>query len=225
MDRTAQVDRAFIITVIAIVSLLFVTCGASADTWNDRAAAAIAIHNAIETNPWLPPVPPKAPESPPPPKSGTKVDQRPIVYRLTANWCAPCRALGAALTKDVRDKLPFQIVDWDVDRQGYMGAPTIPAFWWKSPQGNRRVSWSSIGHLVTTWEATQKPAAKATANNYTPSWTYPGEIRRHLMSTHGIAEAGSLSQDDAERVHDALHNGFTPTQIRRYALQHGLISK
>lgn len=192
--------------------------------WRARVQTALAIQEA-ESNPWLPPVPPKAPELPPQPKTGVKVDLRPIIYRLTATWCAPCRALGASLTKDVRDKLPFQIVDWDVDQKGYMGAPTIPAFWWKSPQGNRRVSWSSIEHLVKTWEATQKPVAKATAGSYSPGWSWPGSLRHHLLTTHGIPEAANLSQDNLERLHDALHNGHSPAQIRRYALQHGLISK
>ena len=188
--------------------------------WRARVQATLAIHEA-ETNPWLPPVPQKAPESPPPPKSDMKIDHRPIVYRLTANWCAPCRALSASLTKDVRAKLPFQIVDWDVDAKGYMGAPTIPAFWWKSPQGNRRVSWSSIEHLVKTWEETQKPAGKTTAHNsypafngYRPRWTWPNELRAHLQSTHGVSEAAGLTQDQAEALHDALHEGYSLQQIR-----------
>jgi hypothetical protein len=44
-------------------------------------------------------------------------------------------------------------------------------------------------------------------------WTYPGEIRSHLASTHGVNAAG-MSTAQAETLHDQLHNGNTTTASR-----------
>ena len=44
-------------------------------------------------------------------------------------------------------------------------------------------------------------------------WTYPGEIRSHLASTHGVNAAG-MSTAQAEALHDQLHNSSTTTTSR-----------
>lgn len=36
-------------------------------------------------------------------------------------------------------------------------------------------------------------------------WTYPGEIRQHLESGHGV-DASGMTQEQAEALHDELHN-------------------
>ncbi len=131
-------------------------------------------------------------------KASQIVDQRPIVYRLTATWCGPCRELEKLLTKAVRDKLPFQIQDWDVDKQGYMGATQIPGFWWKSPRGNLRCNWSNLETLIATWKATQTPIKSS-------------------------SEIDALSPELRAMYERAKAAGYTDSQIRSYAVRRGWI--
>lgn len=142
--------------LLALVAISSVVRGDEAAYWRARVDAAIAIQQA-EGNPWYPSVPAVKPEVP----SVAKVDNRPVVYRMTAIWCAPCSAVEKQLTSEVRAKLPFQIVDWDVDAKGWMGSPTIPAFWWESPKGNLRCEWRTIDALVATWKHSQTVKAVA----------------------------------------------------------------
>ena len=214
MDRF---DKVLITAAIAIAAMVLVSCALKAGELEQRVAAAIAIQNANESNPWYPSTPPIKPEAP----ATAKVDDRPIVYRLTAKWCGPCRDVERRLTAEVRAKLPFRVVDWDVDVKGWMGSPTIPAAWWASPKGNLRCQWTTIEALVATWKSSQE--TKAVADQYTPRWTYPGDLASHLQSVHGVSEAATLTQDQREAAHDALHEGYSLSQIRRYAIQHGLI--
>lgn len=131
-------------------------------------------------------------------KASQIVDQRPIVYRLHATWCGPCRELERLLTKAVRDKLPFQVVDWDVDKQGYMGATQIPGFWWKSPRGNLRCNWSNLETLIATWKATQTPIKAS-------------------------SEVDALSPELRAMYERAKAAGYTDSQIRSYAVRRGWI--
>ena len=39
-----------------------------------------------------------------------------------------------------------------------------------------------------------------------PAWTWPGDIQRHLEGTHGVDRAMSLSDAEAIRLHNQLHN-------------------
>lgn len=39
-------------------------------------------------------------------------------------------------------------------------------------------------------------------------WTYPGEIRTHLVASHGVNASG-MTIAQAEALHDSLHNGST----------------
>ncbi|MES2790088.1 MAG: hypothetical protein V4719_10730 [Planctomycetota bacterium] len=224
--------------MIVIVVLLVASTSANAEGGFTVTAGTVSGTNTsgggytiTYENPWYPPKPQPKPK--PKVQALADVDQRPIVYRLTASWCGPCQALSAYLTKAVRDKLPFQIIDWNVDTQGWMGASSIPAFWWKAPRGNLRCPWSNVENLVATWKASQAPVVKAgaksdaqaAADNYQPGWTWPGDLRQHLHATHGIGEASQLTQDQAEQLHDALHQGYSAEQIRRYAIKRNLIQK
>lgn len=203
--------------VLILVAWAIVACSAFGDDatyWKAKATSAIAIETA--NNPWFPPPPP-----PPPPPPSHHAAKRAVVYRLHAKWCGPCKSVEKMLTKEVREKLPFDIEDWDVDERGWMGAPQIPAFWWKSPKGPLRIQWTNIETLVKTWEFNQKQQASTAARSGWPSmagyrsrWTWPGDLRRHLMSTHGVSEANQLSQDQAEALHDALHEGYSLRQIK-----------
>lgn len=147
---------------------------------------------------------------------------RPVVVLYTAKWCAPCQSAKAALKAA---KLPFDIEYIDVSNGGQPSwCVTIPAFAWDVNGKTRYVlGFPGVKQLIKTWEGTQKPAPKAAANHYTPGWTWPGDLRHHLQATHGISDASALTQDQAEQLHDALHNGWTYEHIKRYAIRHGLI--
>jgi hypothetical protein len=40
----------------------------------------------------------------------------------------------------------------------------------------------------------------------TSQWTYPGDIRSHLATSHGTTAAAGMSKDQMESLHDSLHN-------------------
>jgi len=224
MTQQDRIENVVIVVVIGFVVMLTVSAqlarGDESTYWRARVNAALAVQQA-ESNPWYPSTPPIKPEAP----ANAKVDERPIVYRLTAKWCGPCRDVERRLTAEVRAKLPFQVVDWDVDTKGWMGSPTIPAAWWKSPKGNLRCTWTTVENVVATWKASQaaKSAGKAVADQYTPRWSYPGDLASHLQTVHGVSEAATLTQDQREALHDALHEGHSLSAIKRYAVKHGLI--
>jgi len=180
--------------MLVALALTAVARADDAAYWRARVSASIQLH--AEQNPWYPPVPAGKPNAPATLK--TIVDQRPIVYRLHATWCGPCKDVEALLTKAVRDKLPFQIVDWDVDKQGYMGATQIPGFWWKSPRGNLRCNWSNLETLVATWKATQTPIKAG-------------------------SEIDALSPELRAMYEQAKTAGYTDSQIRSYAVRRGWI--
>lgn len=46
-------------------------------------------------------------------------------------------------------------------------------------------------------------------------WTYPGEVRSHLASEHGVNASG-MTTAQAEALHDSLHNAKTSTPVVRY---------
>jgi hypothetical protein len=140
----------------------------------------------------------------------------------SASWCAPCQSAKRALNNS---KLPFDIDYVDVAKGGQPNwCSTIPAFSWDVRGQTRYVlGFSNAGTLVKTWESSQKPV-KVSAH-YSPSWSYPGEIRHHLQQSHGVSEAGSLTREQAEQLHDALHNGVSLPAIKRYAVSKGLITQ
>lgn len=155
-----DVCRAAVVAVCALLAMVAISSVVRCDEstyWRARVNAALAVQQATDPNPWYPSTPPIKPEKP----ATAKVDNRPVVYRMTAVWCAPCAAVDKQLTSEVRAKLPFQIVDWDVDAKGWMGSPTIPAFWWESPKGKLRCQWTTIEALVSTWKHSQTVKAVA----------------------------------------------------------------
>ena len=41
----------------------------------------------------------------------------------------------------------------------------------------------------------------------TSQWTYPGDIRSHLASSHGTTATAGMTKNQMESLHDSLHNG------------------
>ena len=180
--------------------------------FQDRVAVAIAIQNALHRQP-------AKTDAPSPPKEPTaKTEAKPVVRAYTASWCAPCKRAKAIL-KDVKD-LPFDLTWIDVTNGGQPDwCESIPAFAWECKGQTRYVlGFDGVEKLVARWKATQseKPATNKypSMQGYQSRWTWPGDLRQHLQATHGISEAGGLTQDQAEALHDALHEGYSLQQIR-----------
>jgi len=223
MDRQDRIGNALIVAALAVILLVVVSVTAKGDDaayWDARVKAAIAIHQAEQANPWYPPVPVAKPEVPAPPKA----ESRPKIQMFTATWCGPCQSAKAAIKAA---KFPFDVEYVDVSNGGQPGwCASIPAFAWQANGQTRYVlGFPGADQLTRKWQATQNPAVKATADAYTPGWTWPGDLKRHLLTTHGVHEAAGLTQDQAEQVHDALHNGYSVNQIRKYAISRGLIKQ
>ena len=53
----------------------------------------------------------------------------------------------------------------------------------------------------------------------TSQWTYPGDIRSHLATSHGTTSTAGMSQDQMESLHDSLHNStrkvMQPFRVQR----------
>jgi hypothetical protein len=45
-------------------------------------------------------------------------------------------------------------------------------------------------------------------------WSYPGEIRQHLASGHGVNASG-MSREEAESLHDSLHNAERGVRVQQ----------
>ena len=205
-----------IISAVACLCVLALSARADESAyWRARVSA--SVHLQAEQNPWYPPVPqPKAVEKP-------KADQRPRVRMYVATWCAPCQSAKATIKSS---KLPFDIEYVDVSNGGQPNwCSTIPAFAWDVKGQTRYVlGFPGSKQLVATWESSQKPV-KVSANRYTPRWSWPADLRQHLQRAHGVSEAAGLSQDEAEMVHDALHEGHSLQAIKRHAISKGLIKQ
>lgn len=211
-------DWLLLMVTCAVIVIVFFGIGGTVfgDEWHDRAAAAIAIHNASD-NPWLPPTPP-APKEPKP-----KAESRPVVLMYSASWCAPCQHAKAELREA---KLPFDIKYVDVSNGGQPAwCESIPAFSWQHKSQTRYVlGFTSVARLIEQWKATNnEPQARSPPANkwpamtgYKAQWTWPGDLRQHLKQTHGVSEAGQLTQDQAEALHDALHEGRSLKQIKAH---------
>jgi len=46
-----------------------------------------------------------------------------------------------------------------------------------------------------------------------PAWTWPGEIRQHLATTHGVQGAYALTSAQAVELHNRLHNAAATKRV------------
>ena len=83
--------------------------------------------------------------------------------------------------------------------------------------------WYGREHLEKEWRRSHD--AKAVSLSVRSNWSYPGEIKRHLIQSHGItpSEAAMMTTAQAELIHSAIHEGYTVQQIRAYARAKGFI--
>lgn len=153
-----------------------------------------------------------------------RIAPRPTFDLLSAPWCGPCQGVYKALGVDSRgvsDKNEgFIVRTWNVDSRGWLGASSIPAFAYEGKIF--QYGYSTPENLLENFHKvvgkTTVKTREVIKNNwpsyqgYKPRWTWPGDLRTHLRQVHGVTE--SLTQDQAEALHDALHEGYTLQQIR-----------
>lgn len=196
------------IVAIVLIGQATISFGEDGEYWKAKAASAIAIAATIDVKPV----------HPSPAKSAAS---RPVLDFYSASWCGYCRIPEAAYTPAVLAAQPFTLNKLDYDNQPSNLKPysgKIPAFVDRETGKVVSVGWPGINELIAVWEmetgrksskpklSPQPAAASRSQNSYNPQWTWPGNLRQHLQSTHGIANAGSLTQDEAEQMHDQLHN-------------------
>jgi len=162
-----------------------------------------------------------------------------VVNLYSATWCAPCQAAKAELKAAAKD-LPFTVRIVDVSNGGQPGyVKSLPWVSWPKAEGEVwQRSYPGVKELVSEWQNTQSKASHTSVSSAgragtsikmairaTHHWTYPGEIRSHLQQSHGItaAEAAMLTREQAESIHDAIHEGTSVTRIRTWARSRGYI--
>lgn len=154
-----------------------------------------------------------------PPKR--KVDSRPTFDLLSAPWCGACldvyKALGGASNGVFDRDGRFIVRVHNVDSSGWLGANSIPAFAYKGRvfqygYSNPENLLENFRKANPQFNISDKPNNWPSYQGYNPRWTWPGDLRTHLRQVHGVTE--SLTQDQAEALHDALHEGYTLQQIR-----------
>lgn len=192
-----------------LASLCLLSLSAQADEsayWRARVSA--SVHLQAAPNPWYPPVP----------KSQPKVTAKPQVLVFFAPFpCPPCDVQRAEI-KEWNDA-PFKIV---TTAKAPVQITFYPFTVWKNADGKwiYLESWKGRKDLIERWKrsqtnsAAQQPRHWLPMTGYQPGWTWPGDLRRHLQQTHGISEAGQLTQDQAEALHDKLHEGYSLQQIK-----------
>ena len=103
---------------------------------------------------------------------------------VTKKSCSPCKQAKAELAGKV---LPFDLQEIEV---GEDSPETVPRFYWDTPRGIQGFTgWWNVSHLVQQYELTTKPPANRTTqqtNNYTPHWTWPGNLKQHLEQVHRL---------------------------------------
>ena len=185
-----------------------------------KARAAIAIHATLETeadtdkNQGA-----DAPRSPEP-----TTPAKPEVLMFFAPFpCPPCEVQKREI-KGWEDA-PFKI---KTPAESPVRIEFYPFTVWKNHAGKwiYLEQWNGRADLVARWKFSQrKPiqnqgadAPRSPVNSYPAMsgyrarWTWPGDLRQHLKAVHGVSE--SLTQDQAEALHDALHEGYTLQQIK-----------
>lgn len=224
----AGIAAAAVLGVAMWVLLYFVVSPAKADdSAYLRARAAIAINASVAKTGGTDAAPSPVKTAKPPAKS------KPEIWTFYAPFhCDPCDAEKADL-KEWKDA-PFAFRNGDINNAPVMieSYPTtawqVDGKWWSYS------GWHGTEHLEREWKRSQSKASHTSAGSgghagtltqagslATRRYTWPGDLRHHLRTTHGITE--SLTHEQAVMVHDAIHSGYSVAQIRAWARARGMI--
>lgn len=142
-------------------------------------------------------------------RAESEQSEKPLLFVYTTSNCQPCETANREL-KAAKD-LPFKPI---FDRKPNIEIEAYPTFHWTTKTGGWTLEgWYGVKHLESEWRKSNN--AQDTQNRRDGQhWTYPGEIRHHLRSVHGLPEATYLTKEQAEKAHDFLHNGGTVRQLR-----------
>lgn len=138
----------------------------------------------------------------------------PEVQLFTADWCANCPAAKSKL-----DDYDIALRIRDVDQPGNSSPSGRVPYIWAGGYAVEGSNPAAIAKLMQVCGARAK-STKAkrkvierqqpilVARYSGPSWTWPGNLRSHLMGAHGYSaeQLAGLSQSELRALHDNAHN-------------------
>lgn len=156
----------------------------------------------------------------------------PEVQFFTASWCINCPE-----AKDILDEYEIILRIRDVDKPGNESpSGSVPYIWAGGycVEGNNpaaihklmqacgaRVKSRKAKRRVIEPVVVQQPITVARYSG--PLWTWPGNLRSHLMANHGYSaeQLAGLSQSELKALHDNAHNhgesGFSGGGILQFS--------
>lgn len=143
-----------------------------------------------------------------------KTEQKQKIYVTYSNsYCPPCEDFKAQLDvlkkKGLIKDLPFEVV---VTNDPPVRPVHYPFIVWKNSKDKWIYldGWAGMNNLINTWKFSQEAEKTSLRFNipnldhYNARWTWPGDLRKHLQSTHNVDTSG-LSTNQLEMLHDGLH--------------------
>lgn len=132
-----------------------------------------------------------------------KSDGYTLVF-CTANWCGPCRSFKASNEyARIRERVSIEIADIDKYPAWRRYARRVPTFWLIRKSDRARLkSWEgaiSLTQIEAEIRVQTLPKATAQAMKHSDliqmhnrlhgggQWTWPGDLRTHLRTVHGVA--------------------------------------
>lgn len=116
----------------------------------------------LDTAPVTTPIPVETPSAsnPSPPNPSITIAKKPILDFYTAKWCGPCRIAKPILaTAEKSGKLPFTIIEIDIDDHPSAWSGPVPAFRWpckaspQFPTGYAALTgWYGLDHLLAEFK-------------------------------------------------------------------------
>jgi hypothetical protein len=235
MSPEDREDRGQVITAMFVVVTIFAVLCALAGTshgddaayWRARVNAAIAINASVVRVEQPTQTLPEAAKPPAKPKAEAK----PEVWTFYAPFhCPPCESEKAEI-KAWKDS-PFAFRNGDINNAPITIESYPTTAWRVNGQWWSYSGWHGVKHLEGEWERSRKTThdggmkpngshVSTDISRGTTRYTWPGDLRHHLRTTHGITE--SLTHEQAVLVHDAIHSGYSVSQIRTWARSRGYI--